>query len=52
MFELLQAELTKLNIKVEFHDDTWPALVKKATDWGTTRDPTRTPTTTSSSTRP
>ncbi len=39
MFELLQAELTKQNITLEFYDDTWPALVKKATDWGSTRDP-------------
>jgi peptide/nickel transport system substrate-binding protein len=38
IFELMQAELNKLNIKVEFFDDTWPALVKRATDWGTTRD--------------
>jgi peptide/nickel transport system substrate-binding protein len=39
IFELMQAELNKLNVKVEFFDDTWPALVKRATDWGTTRDP-------------
>lgn len=39
IFEIFQAELNKLNIKVEFFDDTWPALVKKATDWGATRDP-------------
>jgi len=39
MFELLQAELIKQNITLEFYDDTWPALVKKATDWGSTRDP-------------
>jgi peptide/nickel transport system substrate-binding protein len=39
IFELFQAELIKQNITVEFYDDTWPALVKKATDWGTTRDP-------------
>jgi peptide/nickel transport system substrate-binding protein len=39
MFEIFQAELNKLNITVEFLDDTWPALVKRATDWGATRDP-------------
>ncbi|MBM4441140.1 MAG: ABC transporter substrate-binding protein [Candidatus Rokubacteria bacterium] len=39
IFELMQAELNKLNIKVEFFDDTWPALVKRATDWGATKDP-------------
>ncbi|MGH7334027.1 MAG: ABC transporter substrate-binding protein [Candidatus Rokuibacteriota bacterium] len=39
IFELFQAELIKQNITVEFYDDTWPALVKKATDWGSTRDP-------------
>jgi peptide/nickel transport system substrate-binding protein len=39
IFEIFQAELNKLNIKVEFYDDTWPALVKKATDWGATRSP-------------
>lgn len=39
IFELLQAELTKLNIKVEFFEDTWPALVQKATDWGRDRNP-------------
>jgi peptide/nickel transport system substrate-binding protein len=39
MFELMQAELNKLNIKLEFFDDTWPALVKRATDWGATKDP-------------
>ena len=39
MFEIFQAELSKLNIKVELFDDTWPALVKRATDWGATRDP-------------
>jgi ABC-type transport system substrate-binding protein len=35
----MQAELTKLNVRVEFFDDTWPALVKRATDWGATKDP-------------
>jgi peptide/nickel transport system substrate-binding protein len=39
MFEVLQAELNKLNIKVEFFDDTWPALVKRATDWGRDKSP-------------
>jgi len=39
MFEIYQADLTKLGITVEFLDDTWPALVKRATDWGATRDP-------------
>lgn len=39
MFELFQAELNKHNIKLEFFEDTWPALVKRATDWGATRDP-------------
>jgi len=39
IFELLQAELTKLNIRVEFYEDTWPALVKKATDWGRDKSP-------------
>ena len=39
VFELMQAELNKLNIRLEFFDDTWPALVKRATDWGATRDP-------------
>jgi peptide/nickel transport system substrate-binding protein len=39
IFELMQVELNKLNIKLEFFEDTWPALVKKATDWGATRDP-------------
>jgi len=39
IFEILQAELNKAGIKVEFFDDTWPALVKKATDWGATKDP-------------
>ena len=39
IFEIFQAELSKLNITVEFLDDTWPALVKRATDWGATRDP-------------
>jgi peptide/nickel transport system substrate-binding protein len=39
IFEIFQAELAKLNIKVELFDDTWPALVKRATDWGATRDP-------------
>jgi peptide/nickel transport system substrate-binding protein len=38
MFEIFQAELAKLNITVELLDDTWPALVKRATDWGATRD--------------
>ena len=38
MFEIFQAELTKLNVTVELLDDTWPALVKRATDWGATRD--------------
>jgi peptide/nickel transport system substrate-binding protein len=37
MFEIFQAELNKLNIKMEFFEDTWPALVKRATDWGATR---------------
>jgi peptide/nickel transport system substrate-binding protein len=39
IFELMQAELNKVNVKVEFFDDTWPALVKRATDWGATKDP-------------
>jgi peptide/nickel transport system substrate-binding protein len=39
MFELFQAELNKANIKVEFFDDTWPALVKRATDWGRDKSP-------------
>ena len=39
IFELMQAELNKLNIKVEFFEDTWPALVQKATDWGRDRNP-------------
>ena len=39
IFELMQAELTKLNIKVEFFEDTWPALVQKATDWGRDKNP-------------
>jgi peptide/nickel transport system substrate-binding protein len=39
IFELMQAELNKLNVKLEFFDDTWPALVKRATDWGVARDP-------------
>jgi hypothetical protein len=39
MFEIFQAELAKLNVTVELLDDTWPALVKRATDWG--RDPRR-----------
>jgi len=39
IFELMQAELNKLNVKMEFFDDTWPALVKKATDWGAAKDP-------------
>jgi peptide/nickel transport system substrate-binding protein len=39
IFELMQAELNKLNIKVEFYEDTWPALVQKATDWGRDRNP-------------
>ena len=38
IFEIMQAELNKLNIKMEFFDDTWPALVKKATDWGASKD--------------
>jgi len=38
MFEIFQAELAKLNVTVELLDDTWPALVKRATDWGATRD--------------
>ena len=38
MFEIFQAELNKLNVTVELFDDTWPALVKRATDWGATRD--------------
>jgi peptide/nickel transport system substrate-binding protein len=37
IFELMQAELNKLGIKVEFFDDTWPALVQRATDWGRDR---------------
>ena len=39
MFEIFQAELSKLNVTLELLDDTWPALVKRATDWGTSRDP-------------
>jgi peptide/nickel transport system substrate-binding protein len=39
IFELMQAELNKLNVKMDFFDDTWPALVKKASDWGAARDP-------------
>jgi peptide/nickel transport system substrate-binding protein len=39
IFEIFQAELAKLNITVEFLEDTWPALVKRATDWGAARDP-------------
>jgi peptide/nickel transport system substrate-binding protein len=39
MFELFQAELAKVNVKVEFFDDTWPALVKRATDWGRDKSP-------------
>jgi peptide/nickel transport system substrate-binding protein len=39
IFELMQAELTKLGIKVEFLEDTWPALVQRATDWGRDRNP-------------
>ena len=39
IFEILQAELNKLNVKVEFFDDTWPALVKRATDWGRDKSP-------------
>ena len=39
IFEIFQADLNKLNIKVEFFDDTWPALVKRATDWGKDKDP-------------
>jgi peptide/nickel transport system substrate-binding protein len=38
MFEIFQAELSKLNVTLELLDDTWPALVKRATDWGTSRD--------------
>ena len=38
MFEIFQAELAKLNVTMELLDDTWPALVKRATDWGATRD--------------
>src|SRR6202022_3360672 len=38
IFEIFQAELSKLNIGLELFDDTWPALVKRATDWGATRD--------------
>jgi peptide/nickel transport system substrate-binding protein len=37
IFELMQAELNKLGVKVEFFDDTWPALVQRATDWGRDR---------------
>ena len=48
IFELMQAELNKLNVKVEFFDDTWPALVKRATDWARRR--TRTPRSISSGT--
>ena len=39
IFELMQAELNKQNVKVEFFEDTWPALVQKATDWGRDRNP-------------
>jgi ABC-type transport system substrate-binding protein len=39
IFELMQAELNKLGIKVEFFEDTWPALVQKATDWGRDKNP-------------
>jgi peptide/nickel transport system substrate-binding protein len=39
IFEIFQAELVKLGIQLEWHDDTWPALVKKATDWGKDKDP-------------
>jgi peptide/nickel transport system substrate-binding protein len=39
IFELMQAELNKVNVKVELFDDTWPSLVKKATDWGKDKDP-------------
>lgn len=39
IFEIFQAELNKLGIRLEFFEDTWPALVKKATDWSKDRDP-------------
>ncbi|MBI3454925.1 MAG: ABC transporter substrate-binding protein [Candidatus Rokubacteria bacterium] len=39
IFEIFQAELVKLGIRMEFFDDTWPALVKRATDWGRDKDP-------------
>jgi peptide/nickel transport system substrate-binding protein len=39
IFEIFQAELVKLGIRMEFFEDTWPALVKKATDWGKDKDP-------------
>jgi peptide/nickel transport system substrate-binding protein len=39
IFELMQAELNKLNIKMDFLEDTWPALVQRATDWGRDKSP-------------
>lgn len=39
IFEIFQAELVKLGIRVEFFEDTWPALIKKATDWAKAKDP-------------
>ena len=36
MFEDLPGGALQLNVTVELLDDTWPALVKRATDWGAT----------------
>jgi peptide/nickel transport system substrate-binding protein len=39
LIEVLRDELASLGIEMNFYEGTWPAIWKRMTDWGASRDP-------------
>jgi peptide/nickel transport system substrate-binding protein len=39
LIEVLRDELSALGVEMNFYEGTWPAIWKRMTDWGASRDP-------------